>query len=182
MTVTTLDPTFSGTAAGPQVRSGLALAPRPASLDGLTVAMVMNRLADCELMFDALYDELCRRDDLAGVIKVNKDSQSVPPTPEQWAEIERADVAVTGFGGCGSCSTRSMRDALDLEAKGIPAVSVVHTALVPAVRVIAEIVGRPDYEIVTVDYPHAPVATWPKEEAQEIARDIADAVRRRLVA
>src|SRR5690606_23459514 len=111
MTVTTLDPTFSGTAAGPQVGQ---LAPRPKSLDGLTVAMVMNRLADCELMLDALYEELRRRDDLAGVIKVNKDSQSVPPTPERWAEIEKADVAITGFGGCGSCSTRSMRDALDL--------------------------------------------------------------------
>jgi hypothetical protein len=49
------------------------------------------------------------------------------------------------------------------------------------VRVIAEIAGRPDYEIVTVDYPHPPVAAWPKEEAQEIARDIADAVRQRLV-
>jgi hypothetical protein len=187
MTVTTLDPTCSG-ASGPVTATGaraskaeLELAPRPATLDGATIGIVMNRLADCELMFDALYEELSRRDDVAGVIKVNKDSQAVPPTPEQWAEIEKADVVITGFGGCGSCSTRSMRDALDLEAKGIPAVSVVHTALVPAVRVIAEIAGRPDYEIVTVDYPHPPVAAWPKDEAQEIARDIADAVRQRLV-
>ena len=148
MTVTTLDPTCSG-ASGPVTATGaraskseLELAPRPASLDGATVGIVMNRLADCELMFDALYEELSHRDDVAGLIKINKDSQAVPPTPEQWAEIYKADVVITGFGGCGSCSTRSMRDALDLEAKGIPAVSVVHTALVPAVRVIAEIAGR----------------------------------------
>jgi hypothetical protein len=183
MTVTTLDPTCSGPAPGDTPAAPrLELAPRPESLDGRTVGILMNRLADCELMFDALYEELRQRDDVAGVIKVNKDSQSVPPTPEQWATIEQADVVITGFGGCGSCSTRSMRDALDLEAKGIPAVSVVHTALVPAVKVIAEIVGRPDYPMVIVDYPHQPVAVWPKDEAEEIARKVADEVRQRLVA
>src|ERR671924_2291707 len=124
MTVTTLDPTCSG-ASGPVTATGaraskaaLELAPRPATLDGATVGIVMNRLADCELMFDALYEELCRRDDVAGVIKVNKDSQAVPPTPEQWAEIEKADVVITGFGGGGSCSPPRHRGAPPPQGQG----------------------------------------------------------------
>ena len=156
-------------------------APRPRSLAGLTLGVIMNRLADCELMFDALYDELKAAQPLAGLVKVMKDSQSVPPNPAQWAEITGAcDVVVTGFGGCGSCSTRSMRDALDLEAMGIPAVCVGHTALEPAMRAVTELGGMPGYPIVTVGYPHPPIATWDKDEARAIARQIAGAVRRHL--
>lgn len=180
MLTTTLDPTYGGPSE-PAPGGSLELAPRPQDLTGCTVGFLMNRLADCELMFDALGEELQARHGVAAVIKVNKDSQSVPPTEEQWARIEQADVVVTGFGGCGSCSTRSMRDALDLEERQIPAVCVVHTALVPGVQVIADIAGRSDYEYVTVDYPHAPIAKWPPVEARAIAQDIADAVRDRLV-
>ena len=75
---------------------------------------------------------------MSNVVKVVKASVAVPPYPEEWDRfIASATVAVTGLGGCGSCSTRSMRDALDLEAAGIPAVCIVHTALIPAVRAMA---------------------------------------------
>lgn len=177
MPVTVLDPT-----AEPLDRdTHPALAVRPATLAGQTIGVIMNRLADCELMFDALYRELAETDEVAGLVKVMKDSQSVPPTAEQWAAITgTATVVVTGFGGCGSCSTRSMRDALDLEAMGIPAVCVGHQALVPAMRAVTELGGIPDYPIVTVDYPHPPIATWSQDEAEQIAKSVAAEVRRCL--
>lgn len=177
MTILTLDPRAV-------VDAGLrrdVIAPRPASLDGQTLGIVANGLGDSELLFDRLAGILEEQDGLAGVVKVVKASVAVPPYPQQWLQItDRATVAVTGFGGCGSCSTRSMRDALDLEAAGIPAVCIVHDALVPAVRAIAQYVGAGDYPVVTVGYPHDPTGHWTKQESAELAEQVADGVRRRL--
>lgn len=178
MPVTTLDPTDEGTA-----RSGFVLATRPASLRGQTLGIVANGLGRSELFFDAVAEQLTKWDDIAGVVKVVKPSVAVPPWPEQWAEVTgAATVAVTGFGGCGSCSTRSMRDALELELVGIPAVCIVHTALVPAVRALARLAGAPDYPIVEVGYPLNPTAMWTPDEANELASKVLDGVRARLTA
>lgn len=177
MSVTTLDPTDESTSAG------FPLASRPSSLSGQTLGVIANGLGSSELFFDALAEQLTKWDDLTATVKVVKPSVAVPPWPEQWAEItERATVAITGFGGCGSCSTRSMRDALDLELAGIPAVCVVHTALVPAVQTLARLAGIPDYPIVEVGYPLNPTAMWTADEANELAAQVVDAVRARLTA
>lgn len=177
MTVAILDPTNGSIDAV----DGFETAPRPASLEGQIFGIMANGLGDSEIMFDALYARLAGSDGLADVVKVVKPSVAVPPYPEDWDRfVVTATVAVTGLGGCGSCSTRSMRDALDLEAAGIPAVCIVHTALVPAVRAMARLVGCPDYPIVTIDYPHNPTGVWTKEEAVALADEIAPAVRQRL--
>lgn len=176
MSVITLDPTG---AAGPSATR--TMAPRPASLAGQTLGIIANGLGRSEVMFDALAEQLAKWDDLAGSVKVVKPSVAVPPWPEQWATItERATVAVTGFGGCGSCSTRSMRDALDLEAAGIPAVCLVHEALVPAVRALCQLVGAPDYPFVIVDYPYNPTGVWSPDECAAMAAQVLDGVRERL--
>ena len=179
MTVLALDPTTGGVDVG----AYLALAPRPKSLEGQVLGIVANGLGISEVMFDRLGELLRESDGLAGVVKVVKPSVAVPPWPEQWAEIvEHATVAVTGFGGCGSCSTRSMRDALDLEAIGIPSVCVGHTALLPAVEALARLVGATDYPMIDIGYPANPTAVWLKEEAAGIADLVVDRVRAALVA
>src|SRR3954468_17843493 len=123
MKLVTLDPTT----APPGESTTFTMAPRPGSLAGQTLGIVANGLGRSELMFDALAEQLTKWDDLGGSWKVVKPSVAVPPWPDQWDAITAgATVAVTGFGGCGSCSTRSMRDPLDLEAAGIPAVCIVH--------------------------------------------------------
>lgn len=177
MPLITLDPTNGA----PGARSTIPIAPRPASLRGQTLGIVANGLGRSELMFDALAEQLTEGDDLAGTVKVVKPSVSVPPWPEQWAEVTgRATVAVTGFGGCGSCSTRSIRDALDLEAAGIPAVCIVHTALVPAVQALCRLVGAPDYPFVVVDYPYNPTGVWSEDECSAMADQVVEGVRVRL--
>ncbi len=174
MTVLALDPTTGGVETG----ASMDFAPRPRTLEGQVLGIVANGLGISEVMFDRVGEILRERDGLAGVVKVVKPSLAVPAWPEQWAEItEHATVAITGFGGCGSCSTRSMRDALDLEVLGIPAVCIVHTALLPAVNALAKLVGATDYPMVIVDYPYNPTAMWEKDEATELADAIVDAVR-----
>lgn len=176
MAIVTLDPTT-----GFGSDQEFPLAARPETLRGQTLALVCNGLGDSEVMLDAIADTLTATDGLAGTVKVIKHSLAVPPQPEQWAEIHaHATVAITGFGGCGSCSTRSMRDALDLEEAGIPAVCIVHSALEPAVRAMARLVGADDYPVIIIDYPHNPTAVWTKEESAELAAQVVDAVRLRL--
>jgi hypothetical protein len=177
MTVIALDPTTGGVDLG----ASLALAARPRSLEGQVLGIVANGLGISEVMFDRIAEVLCETQGLKGVVKVVKPSVAVPPWPEQWAEIrEHATVAITGLGGCGSCSTRSMRDALDLEEMGIPAVCIVHDALVPAVRALGQLCGAPDYPIATIGYPHNPTAVWDKEEAHIVADGVVAAVVRCL--
>ncbi len=179
MSLLTLDPRSPASTA----RHGGAIAPRPASLRGQTLGIICNGLGVSASMFEQLGSRLEERYELAGFLEVVKGSVAVPPYPEQWLEItDRATVAVTGFGGCGSCSTRSLRDALDLEAAGIPAVCLVHEALVPAVRAIAKYNGAPDYPIVTVGYPFDPTGHWSKEECADLVALVADAVAARLTA
>ena len=179
MAILTLDPTTSRPTEG----HALVLAPRPANLSGQVLGIVANGLGISGVMFDALGAVLCDDYGVRDVIKVVKPSVAVPPWPEQWEEIiGKATVAVTGFGGCGSCSTRSMRDAIDLEAMGIPSVCVVHSVLVPAVRALARLVGAVDYPIVLVEYPHNPTAMWDKDEAVEVGSQVVEGVYRSLTA
>lgn len=179
MTVLTLDPRSATEL--PQESSKLAA--RPQALRGQTLGIIANGLGDSEIMFDRLAEVLEDTYGTAATVKVVKPSVAVAPYPEQWLTItDRATVAVTGFGGCGSCSTRSMRDALDLEAAGIPAVCVVHDALVPAVKALAKFLVPFDYPIVTVGYPHDPTGHWTKKESFELAEQIAVGVCERLVA
>ena len=179
MDLITLDPTT----ASPGDSATFTMAARPASLQGQTLGIIANGLGRSELMFDALAEQLTKWDDLAGSVKVVKPSVAVPPWPDQWEQITAgATVAVTGFGGCGSCSTRSMRDALDLEAAGIPAVCIVHEALVPAVQALCRLLGAADYPFVTVGYPLNPTAMWDEDEASALAAQILEGVRARLTA
>jgi hypothetical protein len=180
MSLITLDPTNGPIGSD---AAAFTIAPRPSTLAGHTLGIIANGLGRSEVMFDALADQLSKWDDLAGSVKVVKPSVAVPPWPAQWAEItDRATVAVTGFGGCGSCSTRSMRDALDLEAAGIPAVCLVHTALVPAVRALCTLMGAADYPFVIVDYPYDPTGNWNVDECNALASQVLDGVRLRLTA
>ena len=178
MTLITLDPTT-----GDETQKPFAMAPRPASLKGATLGIIANGLGRSELMFDALGEQLQKWDEVGDVVKVVKPSVAVPPWPEQWERVAgAATVAVTGFGGCGSCSTRSMRDALDLEAAGIPAVCLVHAALVPAVQALCRLVGAADYPFVVVDYPYNPTGVWSEDECNEMAAQVLEGVRARLTA
>ena len=75
-----------------------------------------------------------------------------------------------------------MRDAVELEWAGVPTVAIVHTQMAGSAQAIARISGCPDYEFLTVDYPHIPTAIWDKDECVDIAKAIAPEVRRLLTA
>ena len=175
MAIITLDPTNGALDAA----TPLALAPRPASLDGQVLGIIANGLGDSEIMFDALADMLVEHDGVADVVKIVKAGVAVAAVPGAVGARHRPrqPSRSPGSAAAAAAARGSMRDALDLEAAGVPAVCIVHTALIPAVKAMARIAGAPDYPMIVVDYPHNPTAVWTKDEARELAEQVVDAVR-----
>jgi hypothetical protein len=69
-----------------------------------------------------------------------------------------------------------LRDAVELEWAGIPSVAVIHKSQAPSARAMARVSAMPDYEFVTVDYPHVPLAVWSPDEVRQVAKEVASAV------
>jgi len=66
-----------------------------------------------------------------------------------------------------------LRDAVELEWAGIPSVAVVHHSMTGSARAMARVSGMPEYDYLTVDYPHVPLAIWTPDEITEVARELA---------
>jgi hypothetical protein len=96
MTIVALDPTSGPLPAATDRR----LAPRPTSLAGQRLGLVINGLGRGAALFDALAAELVARDGIEEVVRVVKSSVSIPPDPGDWKRLtEGATIAITGFGG-----------------------------------------------------------------------------------
>ena len=156
-------------------------AARSASLDGKVLAIIDNQMGSAPILADALLARL--KDDyrLADVIWVKKPSVSVPPRPEDWAKVtSSADVGLALFGGCGSCTSRAVRDAIEMEWSGIPSVAIVHDALMGSANAIRKMSGMADYPVVTVGYPAAPTSVWTGEQLDTVVETIYSQVVERL--
>ena len=75
-----------------------------------------------------------------------------------------------------------MRDAVELEWEGIPSVAIIHESMAGTARAMARVSAMPDYEFVTVDYPHVPLVVWTPDEIRTVAREVSAAVIKRLTA
>ena len=70
---------------------------------------------------------------------------------------------------------------MELEWAGVPSVAIVHEAMEGSARAMARVSGMPDYEFLTVPYPHIPLAVWTDDEIDDVARELAPKVLARLV-
>lgn len=175
-----IDPTTTPRRAVTSTSGGMAR--RVDSLDGKVLALIDNQMGSAPILAAALVERLTETQQLADVIWVKKPSVSVPPRAEDWAEVtSRADVGIALFGGCGSCTSRAVRDAIEMEWAGIPAVAIVHDALSGAADAIRKISKMPDYPLVKVAYPAAPTSTWTPEQLANVVDAIFDQVVARLV-
>jgi hypothetical protein len=157
-------------------------AARVDTLDGKVLALIDNGMGSARVLAGALVDRLRAEYQLTDVILVRKPSVSVPPLAADWAEVvERADVGVSFFGGCGSCSSRTMRDAIEMEWAGIPAVAIIHEALAGSAEAMRKMSKMPEYPLVQVSYPASPTAIWDDEMLASVLDDIVPQVIARLV-
>jgi hypothetical protein len=152
------------------------------SLEGAVVALIDNGMGSSSLLKEALVARLKGDYGVGDVIDVRKSSVSVPPRAEDWAAITgRADAGIALFGGCGSCSARTVRDAIELEWAGIPAVPVIHEALVGSATAMRRMSKMADYPVVEVKYPARPTAIWSDDETKAVLDYVLPQVVERLV-
>jgi hypothetical protein len=168
----TLDPT--GTRHSDQ--AGRRVAPRR-PLAGARVGLVSNGLGRTEALLWEVHRHLRESAGTGDAFLVRKPQRSTPPLPEDWEKLlTDADVAIAGFGGCGSCSTRSIRDAMELEWEGIPSVAVVHEDMLPGVRAMTRLAGMPGYRYVVVDNSRTSLCDWDESAVATVAKEIAGEV------
>lgn len=75
------------------------IAPRPKSLDGLTIGLLANGKKNADLLLDHIYQMLSQRYKMKGVVRLNKNSFSIPaPKPILDELTTKADVVITATG------------------------------------------------------------------------------------
>lgn len=103
---------------------------------------------------------------------------SRPADPALLDELaESYEFAVTGVGACGSCTSGCVRDAVDLEARGVPTVAIHTEVFMNSATAHTDAFGRPDLRFVSVRHPIAAVSD---EELRERALAVVDSVAQLL--
>jgi hypothetical protein len=73
-----------------------------------------------------------------------------------------------------------VRDAIELEWQGIPAVAIVHEALAGSAESMRTMSKMPDYPFVEVRFPLPPVGPWSEAEIEALGDDLVPQIIDRL--
>lgn len=74
-----------------------------------------------------------------------------------------------------------MRDAIEMEWEGIPAVAIVHEALAGSANAMKKISKMDDYPFIEIKYPLPAVGEWTDEEVAELCQVLAGQIEERLI-
>ncbi len=130
----------------------IATATRPTSLSGLRIGLLDNGKEFSDIVLEALAETL-RRDHGVTQIKFWRKgfpAKGAPFIDEMAAET---DVAVSGVGHCGSSSTWSVIDAVNLERAGVPSVALISRSFCPLGQIVGRGVGHQGLPIVMLPHP-----------------------------
>jgi hypothetical protein len=130
--------------------------PRPA-LTGLRVGVLDNGKPNAGLLLARVAEQLALQTGAHVELVTEKGpggNAATPCTPEVFAQLtERCDVVLTGTADCGSCTSWSVHDTIQLERAGVPAVVATTTHFVDLTRRVASGFGLPDARIAVFPHP-----------------------------
>jgi hypothetical protein len=143
--IVVLDPTAETAreAAGPLAR--------PESLSGLVVGYLDNGKPNSDRFLRLLSASLPETQD---AVWARKPSIGRVASEEMLDDLAaRCDVVVTGVGDCAGCCSCTVRDAIAVERRGVPAYAVCTSELVTTARIAARAAGVPDLPLTVIDHP-----------------------------
>jgi hypothetical protein len=147
-----LDPT--GTVTSPS-RPSAARAPRPASLRGARVGLLINTKQNARPFLEEVGRLLTERYGVSLTTRV-KQNFATPEPDEVIKEMAAAsDVVITGVGDCGSCSAAAAADGVVFEAAGVPAAVIVTDSFRATADAMAQLRGAPGYAYAVTPHPVA---------------------------
>lgn len=148
MSVQVVNPAASGTA------TEVSVTPRPATLEGATLGVLINGKEYSEQVLRRIAGHLQARHGVREVLFWDKHFPAVPAPDSFLAEITaQCTVAVAGVGHCGASTTNSVIDCLALEERGVPSVVMLSDHFAPVGRAIAAQRGLPGVAIAQISHP-----------------------------
>jgi hypothetical protein len=166
-----LDPTG---AVSTTAKSVAPRAPRPASLKGARVGLLINTKQNAAPFLHEVGRLLVENYGVASVTHRTKLNFAVPESDEVIKEMAAAaDVIVTGVGDCGSCSAAAAADGVVFEAAGIPAAVIVTESFRATTEAMAELRGAPGFPYATTRHP---VAVLDEDQVKQRAAGVVEDV------
>jgi len=131
-------------------------APRP-SLAGLRIGVLDNGKPNAGVLLTRVAEQLAAQCGARVELVTEKGpggNAATPCTPEVFARLtEQCDVVLTGSADCGSCTSWSVHDTLQLERAGVAAVVSTTTHFVDLTRRVATGFGPPDARVAVFPHP-----------------------------
>lgn len=124
------------------------------SLKGKRLGLLDNGKTNAVKYLEMVAAILVERYGVGAVKMFHKAALSKPAKPETLKELaEYSDFVVTGIGDCGSCSTNSVHDSIEIEKLGVPTVAICTEAFRLGLDTLSKMRGMPDYRFAIVPHP-----------------------------
>jgi hypothetical protein len=146
-------------------------------LTGKRIAFVDNSKINADLFLSRVSQTLVDRFGIVAGPTIRKAAPKDGLTEKDFSAIVACQAVVQCFGDCGTSTSMSVADAVEIERRGIPAVTVFSTAFAGAARIQAAGRGMPDLRLVKI--PH-PMHTASRELVTQRADSVIDALVERL--
>jgi hypothetical protein len=158
-------------------RAAVPVAKRLTGLSGKRLAFVDNSKCNADLFIQRLSAELKERFGVVPGPVIRKLAPKDRLSDGDFANLAQCDGIVQCFGDCGTSTSISVADAVEMERRGIPTVTVFSTAFATAAQKQAAGRGMPDLPFVRI--PH-PMHTAKRTVVAERADAVLDTVVERL--
>jgi hypothetical protein len=135
----------------------VSLAAVPGVLAGLRIGVLDNGKPNARLLLTRVGEQLAARTGARLELVTDKGPGANAATPCPPAVLERirdeCDVALTGTADCGSCTSWSVHDTIQLEHLGIPTAVATTTRFVDLTRRVASGFGVPHARVEVFPHP-----------------------------
>lgn len=157
--------------------AAIPVARRLCELRGKRVGFVDNSKCNADLFIARLLSQWSHRFAIVAGPVVRKAAPKDRLSAGDLADLAQCDAVVQCFGDCGTSTSISVADAVEIERHGIPTVTVFSTAFAGAARKQAAGRGMADLPLATI--PH-PMHTAPRNVVAERADAVLDMLAERL--
>ena len=157
----------------------IAVAPRLSGLAGKRVGFVDNSKCNADVFIRQLAGRLAERYAIAHGPVVRKAAPKDRLSHGDFAALTGCDAVVQCFGDCGTSTSISVADAVEIERRGIPTVTVFSTAFVAAARKQAAGRGMADLPLACIPHPmHTALQKAVVERADAVLDTLAERLTR----
>ena len=154
----------------PRREGEIAAAPRISSVGGQLVGLLHNGKHGGEEILIGIRDHL--QEQIHDVtFEYRRKPHAAAPASFMPALFGRWKAAIVAIGDCGSCSSWSVYDSIELEKAGIPTVLIVSRPFVAMNRIEAKRLLMPSLSMIVVEHP---LAHRPADELKAKGAAVAD--------